>query len=70
MIGRVGKPIYGKDDFVKFRYNGKILEGAIVIVDSYGTMEQKQEPSYDIKVGKVDFMLYKHIRESQIIGVV
>lgn len=40
MIGRVGKPIYGKDDFVKFRYNGKILEGAIVIVDSYGTMEQ------------------------------
>lgn len=33
-------------------------------------MEQKEEPSYDIKVGKIDFMLYKHIRESQIIGAV
>lgn len=70
MIGRVGKPIYGKDDFVKFRYDGQVLEGVIAIVDSYGTMEQKEEPSYDIKVGKMDFTLHKHIRESQIIGVV
>lgn len=25
------------DDFVKFRYNGQVLEGVIAIVDSYGT---------------------------------
>lgn len=42
------------------------MEGIIGIVDSYGTMEQKEEPSYDIEVGE-EVVLYKHILESEII---
>ena len=62
------KPIHKKRERVKFRYNGQILEGVIGIVDTYGTMEQKKEPSYDIEVGGTDFALYKHIPESDILG--
>lgn len=62
------KPIHKKRERVKFRCNGQILEGVIGIVDTYGTMEQKKEPSYDIEVGGADFTLYKHIPESDILG--
>lgn len=34
---------------------------------SYGTMEQKREPSYDIEVGGEEIVLYKHIPESEIV---
>ena len=61
------KPIYKNRERVKFRCNGQILEGVIGIVDTYGTMEQNKEPSYDIEVGGTDFTLYKHIPESDII---
>lgn len=60
-------PIYKYGDFVRFLCNGEILEGTIRIVDSYGTMEQNEEPSYDIEVGGEENILYKHIPESQII---
>lgn len=62
------KPIYKHREHVKFRCNGQILEGIIGIVDAYGTMEQNKEPSYDIEVGGTDFILYKHIPESDILG--
>lgn len=65
--GTLGKPIYKYMDCVRFSYNGKILEGIIGIVDSYGTMEQNKEPSYDIEVGGEECTLYKHILESEII---
>lgn len=65
--GILGKPIYEHRDYVRFRFNGKILAGVIGIIDSYGTMEQNEEPSYDIEVGGEEFTLYKHIPESQII---
>lgn len=51
---------------MRFLFNGKILEGIIGIVDAYGTMEQKEEPFYDIEVGE-EVVLYKHIQESEII---
>ena len=66
--GILGKPIYKHRDCVKFLFNGKILEGIIGIVDSYGTMEQNEEPSYDIEVGVEEFVLYKHIPESEIVS--
>lgn len=44
--GILGEPIYKHRDCVRFLFNGKILEGIIGIVDSYGTMEQKEEPCY------------------------
>lgn len=65
--GTVGKPIYSHRDYVEFIYQGQTLEGVIAIIDSYGTIEQAEEPSYDIEVGGEDFSLYKHIRESDII---
>ena len=42
--------------------------GSIEIVDQYGTFEQAEEPSYDILVKEENGCLYKHIRESQIMG--
>jgi len=66
-MGIPGKPIYSREDRVKFRFNGQIFEGAISIVDSFGTMEQNQEPSYDIEVcSSTRTCLYKHIPESDI----
>lgn len=65
--GTLGKPIYHHRDYVRFFYEGQTLEGIIAITDAYGTMEQAEEPSYDIEVGGEDFILYKHIRESDII---
>lgn len=62
--GTLGKPIYNHGDFVRFSFAGQIIEG---VIDAYGTMEQNEEPSYDIKVGGENFTLYKHIPESQII---
>ena len=65
--GTLGKPIYHHRDYVSFFYEGQILEGIIGITDAYGTMEQAEEPSYDIVVGGEDFILFKHIRKSDII---
>lgn len=65
--GILGKPKYHHRDIVSFSYDGNTLEGVIAIIDAYGTMEQSEEPSYDIEVGGEDFILYKHIRESDVI---
>lgn len=65
--GTLGKPIYNYGDFVRFSFDGQVIEGVIGIIDAYGTMEQNEEPSYDIKVGGENFTLYKHIPESQIV---
>lgn len=40
--------------------------GMIQIVDAYGTIEQEDEPSYDICVEEEN-CLYKHIRETDIV---
>ena len=62
----IGYPKYERGDFVEFGWNGEVLQGVIEIVDAYGTFEQNEEPSYDIGVeGKG---LYKHVRESEVIG--
>ena len=44
------KTIYKEGQIVKFKINNIIKEGIIYIVDKYGTFEQNNEPSYDIKV--------------------
>ena len=71
----LGKPKYTYGDKVKFdiNYEGKtyLLEGAVNIIDAYGTFEQNEEVSYDIIVENGDFpsdypCLFKHIRESDL----
>lgn len=62
----IGNPIFTYGDIVKFRIEEEIRTGEIIVVDSYGTMEQSEEVSYDIRNGE-ERMLYKHIRESYII---
>ena len=71
----MNKPKYKENDRVKFKliYKDKeqILTGFIAIIDTYGTFEQNEEPSYDILVDSfIDTngtCLVKHIRESSII---
>ncbi len=61
-------PKYALGDIVRFKgTDGNVCTGKIRVVDPYGTMEQDEEPSYDIEDEGDDPCLYKHIRESWLI---
>jgi len=63
-------PKYKRGDMVRFDAGkNKKYEGCIKIVDPYGTFEQAEEPSYDILVKGNPGCLYKHVRESKVIGL-
>ena len=61
----IGKPKFKLGDWVKFEWNGEIIEGEILVVDAYGTFFQTKEPSYDIYSQKKN-MVYKHMEESRV----
>ena len=61
----VGEPKYKRGQFVRFEFDGEIMEGTIEIIDTYGTWADPSDVSYDI-LGTND-CLYKHIREDYII---
>ena len=68
----VGKPKYHLGESVRFRVinsgDTKNKDGIIRIVDAFGTVEQQEEPSYDIEIiENEEVCLCKHIRESNII---
>lgn len=65
----LGKPLFYHNEWVSFQYCNEVIVGQILIVDSYGTFEQKEQPSYDI-IAYDRNMLYKHIVESDVIGLV
>lgn len=69
MKGILGKPRFKREDLVSFtveiNHETKTLNGDIYVVDPMGTLEQSEEPSYDIEAfydGEI--LLFKHIRES------
>ena len=62
----VGKPKYKRGQFVRFEFDGEIMEGTIEIIDTYGTWADPSDVSYDILCMNEN-MLYKHIREDYII---
>ena len=68
----IGNPLYKRYDTVSFDLDGKTYTGTVYIVDAYGTIEQNEEPSYDVLVE--DFRdsgkpcLVKHLRESALRG--
>jgi hypothetical protein len=64
----LGKPMYHWGNYVTFRVTAEEKVGKIDIVDTYGTFEQVEEPSYDIFVEEEN-CIYKHIRESAVIGI-
>ena len=65
------KCLYKKGDIVTFAAGSYQFSGEIWIVDAFGTFDQNEEPSYDIFVSQhpkyPDGVLYKHIRQSNII---
>ncbi len=61
-----GHPVYSYGDTVEFQWGEAIKVGEIHIVDKWGTFEQNDEPSYDIRCTE-DNTLYKHVLESEII---
>ena len=61
----VGKPKYKRGQFVRFEFDGEIMEGTIEIIDTYGTWVDPSDVSYDI-LGMND-CLYKYIREDCIL---
>lgn len=65
---KLGHPLYKHGETVKFRLQGGEKIGRILIVDAYGTFDQGEEPSYDIMVDE-ERCLYKHIVESEVIGL-
>ena len=69
----IGRPRYTYGDSVCFAITidgeKNVFEGTVEMVDAYGTFEQNEEPSYDIMVNAHDVpCLFKHIRESLILG--
>ncbi len=67
----LGEPKFKQEDLVTFEFEieGKMekINGAIYVVDAYGTSEQKEEPSYDIEAFfRGEMLLFKHIRESEV----
>ena len=61
-------PKYSVGGIVRFKDSqGYEYTGRICVVDPYGTMEQDDEPSYDIYEEGDAKCLYKHIRESWVI---
>ena len=58
----LGKPKYGKTDLVEFKFDDKVLEGEIRIIDIWGSMECNTDVSYDI-FREENNTLYKHIPE-------
>ena len=64
----LGKTKYKRGDEVKIELHGEIIQGEVYIVEAYGTLEQNQEPSYDIMVElNSERCLIKHVRESEVI---
>lgn len=61
----IGKPKYSYTDKVTFKAGDKIREGAIEIIDKYGTFLNKDDVYYDI-FSSSDNTLYKHIPEYHI----
>lgn len=67
------KPKYKFEDKVDFSFDFKNeiieLSGVITVVDPEGTIEQQEEPSYDIDAFyQGEICLFKHVRESAIHG--
>ncbi len=68
----LGKPKFAQQQPVRFTLEDKegkslVLEGVIYVVDANGTIEQQEEPSYDIMaLVEGDKTLFKHIRESYV----
>lgn len=58
-------PKYKLGDTVSFEFKGEIHTGQIFVVDRYGTFEQAEEPSYDIRTPE---FIMKHVRESLVIA--
>ncbi|NCB93001.1 MAG: hypothetical protein EOM40_10655 [Clostridia bacterium] len=74
MNSKVGEPKYSYDDRVAFSFDFKneIIEltGVIRVVDPNGTIEQQEEPSYDISAFyQGEICLFKHVRESAVHGI-
>lgn len=71
MSGTLGKPKFKEQDMVSFNttIDGTeiTIHGIVYIVDALGTLEQNEEPSYDIEaVYDGEITLFKHIRESRV----
>lgn len=61
-------PKYKLKQEVHFMMDGKVHEGVIFVVDTFGTLEQNIEPSYDLENAR-EKMIYKHIMQSNIISL-
>ena len=54
----IGEPKYKRGQFVRFEFDGELMEGTIEIIDTYGTWADPSDVSYDI-LGTND-CLYKN----------
>lgn len=57
------QPDFKRGDVVQFTWNDMVKQGEVYIVDAFGTFEQQEEPSYDVRT---DEGLFKHLRESEL----
>lgn len=67
----LGQPKFKQPDLVSFNFEieGEMqrIDGVIYVVDPNGTIEQQEEPSYDIEAFyRGQIVLFKHVRESEV----
>lgn len=64
----LGKPKYKHNELVKFQFGDEELIGKIYIIDSFGTIDDKSDVSYDILVDDYPGgpCLVKHIQEKYV----
>lgn len=60
-----GRPQYKKGERIIFEYEGEFLKGFVEIIHAYGTIDQNEEPSYDIYSDETG-SLYRYVKESDI----
>ena len=60
-----GRPQYKKSERIIFEYEGEFLKGFVEIIHAYGTIDQNEEPSYDIYSDETG-SLYRYVKESDI----
>ena len=63
----IGHPKYKLGDIVNFKCEDSVITAVVCVVDAFGTFEQNEEVSYDLKNSEC---LYKHFIEPDIIGYV
>lgn len=62
----LGQPKYNYGDVIRVKIGDHEFDGAVAIIDRYGTFADNSDVSYDI-LNREEKILYKHINEKYVV---